>query len=108
MAKRRKPEQQRRMMIWIIAALALLLIIGLIVLWLIPGRPGAEIQLPEETLPTNDYIDDAFYKSDGYLHYAAGENKLGIDVSAHQGLIDWAQVRDAGIEFVVIRVGYRG
>lgn len=108
MAKRRKPEQQRRMMMWIIAALALLLVIGLIVLWSIPNGAESEIKLPEETLPTNEYIDEAFYKSDGYLHYAAGENKIGIDVSAHQGLIDWAKVRDAGVEFAVIRAGYRG
>lgn len=33
---------------------------------------------------------------------------LGIDVSEHQELIDWQQVKDAGIEFVMIRVGWRG
>ncbi|SEQ09975.1 Lyzozyme M1 (1,4-beta-N-acetylmuramidase), GH25 family [Lachnospiraceae bacterium RM5] len=32
----------------------------------------------------------------------------GIDVSSHQGDIDWAQVKDAGINFAYIRVGYRG
>lgn len=30
----------------------------------------------------------------------------GIDVSAHQGLIDWAKVRAAGIEFAIVRAGY--
>ena len=32
----------------------------------------------------------------------------GIDVSAHQQEIDWEQVRNAGIDFAFIRVGYRG
>lgn len=32
----------------------------------------------------------------------------GIDVSKHQGIIDWAKVRIDGIEFAMIRVGYRG
>ena len=30
----------------------------------------------------------------------------GIDVSSHQGLIDWAKVKAAGIEFAIIRAGY--
>ncbi len=39
-----------------------------------------------------------------------GENSnasLGIDVSKYQGTIDWAQVKASGVEFAMIRVGYR-
>lgn len=32
----------------------------------------------------------------------------GIDVSSHQGPIDWAQVAESGVEFAMIRLGYRG
>lgn len=32
---------------------------------------------------------------------------LGIDVAKYQGTIDWEQVADAGVEFAMIRVGYR-
>lgn len=32
----------------------------------------------------------------------------GIDVSRHQGAIDWEKVAADGIHFVIIRVGYRG
>ena len=32
----------------------------------------------------------------------------GIDVSDHQGEIDWNAVADAGYEFVFVRVGFRG
>ena len=31
----------------------------------------------------------------------------GIDVAKWQGVIDWARVKDAGVEFAMIRVGYR-
>lgn len=30
----------------------------------------------------------------------------GIDVSKHQGLIDWKQVAESGVEFAIIRAGY--
>jgi len=33
---------------------------------------------------------------------------VGIDVSYHNGTINWAEVRNSGIEFAIIRVGYRG
>lgn len=32
---------------------------------------------------------------------------LGIDVSRYQGLIDWNQVAASGIQFAMIRIGYR-
>ena len=41
---------------------------------------------------------------------AEGEQEritLGIDVSKYQGTIDWKQVAEAGIEYAMIRVGYR-
>lgn len=35
-------------------------------------------------------------------------NKTGIDVSYHQGDIDWEAVKADGVEFAMIRLGYRG
>lgn len=35
-------------------------------------------------------------------------SKTGIDVSRHDGDIDWQKVKDDGIEFAIIRVGYGG
>ena len=32
---------------------------------------------------------------------------LGIDVSKYQGTIDWAEVKASGVDFAMIRVGYR-
>ncbi|MDE6185296.1 MAG: hypothetical protein K2G39_07730, partial [Lachnospiraceae bacterium] len=36
-----------------------------------------------------------------------GSITMGIDVSKYQGTIDWAKVKEAGVEFAMIRVGYR-
>lgn len=33
---------------------------------------------------------------------------LGVDVSVHQDNIDWAKVKESGIDFAMIRLGYRG
>ena len=33
---------------------------------------------------------------------------LGIDVAKYQGTIDWQEVKNAGIDFAMIRLGYRG
>lgn len=44
------------------------------------------------------------------VQVAEGENAqatLGIDVSKYQGTIDWAAVKNAGVEFAMVRVGYR-
>lgn len=35
------------------------------------------------------------------------ETTLGIDVAKYQGIIDWQQVAQSGIDFAIIRVGYR-
>lgn len=37
-----------------------------------------------------------------------GVTSRGIDVSAHQGKINWAQVAASGVDFAMIRVGFRG
>ncbi len=36
-----------------------------------------------------------------------GEVSYGIDVAKWQGTIDWQQAADSGVEFAIIRVGYR-
>lgn len=45
-----------------------------------------------------------------YTYRANGivQSKVGIDVSDHQGDIDWASVAADGIQFAYIRAGYRG
>lgn len=50
---------------------------------------------------------------DGKLYYfdASGVQQpatFGVDVSKYQQNVDWAKVKQAGAEFVMIRIGYRG
>lgn len=35
------------------------------------------------------------------------DTTFGIDVAKYQGIIDWQQVRQSGIDFAMVRVGYR-
>jgi GH25 family lysozyme M1 (1,4-beta-N-acetylmuramidase) len=39
---------------------------------------------------------------------SSGNAVIGIDVSSHQGKIDWKQVAASGAKFAIIRCGYRG
>ncbi|MGN0389688.1 MAG: GH25 family lysozyme [Wujia sp.] len=48
---------------------------------------------------------------EGYTHAKQFKNCYvynGIDVSSHNGNIDWAQVKASGIDFAIIRIGGRG
>ena len=56
----------------------------------------------------NQVINGAKYTfgSDGAL--APGAGVLGIDVSTYQGNINWKAVKESGVQFAIIRVGYRG
>lgn len=42
------------------------------------------------------------------LQFGGTRQKAGIDVSKYQGDIDWEKVAAAGVQFVIIRTGYRG
>lgn len=59
-------------------------------------------------IPTNPYGPDDFQYNGEYLTCAAGPSMLGVDVSSHQQDVDWEQVAEAGVEFAMIRIGYRG
>ena len=65
---------------------------------------------PVQTIPSNPYKASNFYKSGGYLHYnqEGVPSYVGIDVSRYQGNIDWNAVAASGVQFAIIRCGYRG
>lgn len=66
---------------------------------------------PEESaaLLPNSYDSAAFVVENGFLTYQGdAPSYVGIDVSAHQGEVDWERVAAAGVDFVMLRVGYRG
>lgn len=40
--------------------------------------------------------------------YGAKASKVGIDISSHNGNIDWKKVKESGVDYVILRVGFRG
>ncbi len=67
---------------------------------------------PLEGVPLNtlDWENLELGEDNRYTYYENGEavSKTGIDVSYHQGDIDWERVAADGIDFAMIRIGYRG
>ena len=74
--------------------------------------------LPEETEETteptvhpeaNPYDRlDFQYGRNNYLYCLRQKSYIGVDVSAFQRNIDWDQVKASGIQFAILRLGYRG
>ena len=74
-------------------------------------QPTESTQSTEPTLPppeANPYTPEDFYLEYGILKCSKAETVMGIDVSAHQGQIDWEQLAAAGVDFAMIRIGLRG
>jgi GH25 family lysozyme M1 (1,4-beta-N-acetylmuramidase) len=66
----------------------------------------------KDTIPQNSYqqenleiLESGEYR---YLENGAVTSYKGIDVSSHQGRIDWEKVAADGVEFAFIRALYRG
>ena len=129
--KKRTPAELTLMILALLSAAALIVTLVLAVPYMKPEEPdedplsldirhteaGDEQPLtePVETGPTlpppeaNPYDRNDFqYNENNYLTCTAGDSVCGIDVSYHQGDIDWEQVKASGIDFVMMRVGYRG
>ncbi len=68
-----------------------------------------EVEINENVVKT-PYDNSGFDRSGKWLKYEDDEytSVFGIDVSKHQGSIDWKSVKEAGAEFVILRIGYRG
>lgn len=73
---------------------------------------NGQIWLPVlEEVPACSYSMEQMVRRNGMLYYLEDSritSRFGIDVSAHQGEIDWDTVAAAGVEFAMIRAGYRG
>ena len=65
---------------------------------------------PIEGVPLYSYDSSCFYSQGGIKYYNTGTAAaaVGIDVSEHQGTIDWKKVADQGVQYAMVRVGYRG
>lgn len=60
---------------------------------------------------STSYYSGEFAQHEGrasYIYEGVTHAKTGVDVSEHQGPIDWTAVAGDGISYAMIRVGYRG
>lgn len=114
----------KKPLFWEIAvsvAVVLCALIFVLVALLKPASSGGETQdttsnettqsVTEATLPppeSNPIGMSDFYMDGDYLSCLATPSVLGIDISVWQGDIDWSKVKQAGVEFAMIRAGARG
>ena len=61
-----------------------------------------------EAVEENTLDPELFYTKDSKVYYNSEKARYGVDVSSHQEKIDWAAVKAAGMDFVMLRAGYRG
>lgn len=64
-------------------------------------------------VPRHDYDLERFYlDDDGYMRYSSDtvpKTRIGLDISNFQGEIDWETLgKEREIDFIMMRVGYRG
>lgn len=63
-------------------------------------------------LPMNVYDYSFLTEKNGYKYYTDQEgnvtSKVGVDVSKYQKNVDWAAVKASGVDFAMIRIGFRG
>ncbi len=72
--------------------------------------PTLEVEMEEETQSYNGYNMGNVYFENGIAHYEDEQytSRFGVDVSSHNSYVDWQSLKDAGVTFAMIRVGYRG
>ena len=76
-----------------------------------PSVPDDPVLPPvlSQPVPANPYSSELFVLyQNGYLSYLGGPSFRGVDVSSHQKDIDWSRVAMSGMDFAMIRAGYRG
>ena len=99
--RRKKQTKQKNLpLIQLVSSLLLLAVFPFVLIILANREP----ELPY----INPYRAEDFVTENGFMKCLTTESIPGIDVSYYQGKIDWEQVRDSGVDFAMIRLGYRG
>lgn len=71
-------------------------------------KTEADIDAEAEDTAVADALSDADRTEIQKLQSTTANSRVGIDVSKWNGEIDWDRVKNAGVEFAVVRAGYRG
>lgn len=104
-------REWRRFIVIIVSFIAIALIAVIVTVSIVRSMldryhgPG-----PERGFPMSGYDPELFYVDDYFFRNYKDDNTSalrGIDVSSHQRDIDWAEVKKAGVQFAMIRVGFR-
>ena len=113
----------RKPAFWTVAISGFTVLFVLVFLVIALTRPVDRPQPPEETLGTELVTQSTeatlpppeanpiglgdFYMDGDYLSCLYTPSVLGIDVSFWQDTVDWGKVKEAGVEFAMIRAGCR-
>ncbi len=65
-------------------------------------------ELTKSAFNIDNLVEDETTGRYSYVEDGNVTSRFGIDVSSHQGDIDWQAVKDDGVEFAFIRAVYRG
>lgn len=112
----RKRKKQPRIILATVLTILLLLIAGVMLFTTVRSlrtereARNAGVQNYSRDIPRSVYGLEDFASENGRVTYE-DENWYtvpGIDVSSHQGVIDWQAVAGDGIGFAIIQAGYRG
>ena len=71
-------------------------------------KTGDEVDADAEDSAVAGALADADKTEIQKLQTTSGNAKVGIDVSKWNGTIDWDKVKNAGVQFAIVRAGYRG
>ncbi len=71
-------------------------------------KTEADIDPEEEDISLRDALEDADKSEIKKLQKTTANSSVGIDVSKRNKDIDWDKVKAAGVDFAIIRAGYRG
>ena len=119
MAKARKGANRVDLIAGVIVILVAVLLVAAVALAMrrctmeLPSVPQTTVtaptQPPKPTVAANPYTAEDFaYDADGFMTCLGGESWLGVDVSEHQGSIQWEKVAATPVQFAMVRLAYRG
>ncbi len=116
--RKKKKKQAPRQPIYMVLILLVSVALGLtLLIKLLPHSSPEEPEVSQAptvsvapTLPPSTLSPQGFGTENGYKTYGDGTTtaQLGLDVSSHQGWIDWQAVADSDVDYVILRAGYRG
>lgn len=110
LTRKKRVRKKDRRLAYVIVVPIILLIACLFVFCIFHAVLGQYEGLGDKmSVSASPYSSDAFYLKDGVMHYTDKRyrSEAGVDVSVYQGKIKWKKVKKQGIDFAMIRVGYR-